>query len=85
MILSVCISESRISKHNLPTISINIPGYKTEHTPTESKAGGTLMYISEKISYKIHNNVNIYNPKQLKSTFIEILRPDLLGGIVGTI
>ena len=81
----ICISESRISKHNLPTININITGYNIEHTPTESKAGGTLMYISEKISYKIHNNLNIYNPKQLKSTFIEILRPDLLGGIVGTI
>ena len=44
----ICISESRISKHNLPTININIPGYNIEHTPTESKAGGTLMYISEK-------------------------------------
>ena len=81
----ICISESRISKHNLPTININIPGYNTEHTPTESKAGGTLMYISEKISYKICNDLNIYNPKQLESIFIEILRPDLPGGIVGTI
>ena len=44
----ICTSESRISKHYLPTIIINIPGYNTEHTPTESKAGGTLMYISEK-------------------------------------
>ena len=44
----IYISESRISKHTLPTINTNIPGYNTEHTPTESKAGGTLMYISEK-------------------------------------
>ena len=43
------------------------------------------MYISEKISYKIRNDLNIYNPKQLESIFIEILRPDLPGGIVGTI
>ena len=61
------------------------PGYNIEHTPTESKAGGTLMYISEKISYKICNDLNIYNPKQLQSIFIEILRPDLPGSIVGTI
>ena len=81
----ICISESRISKHNLPTININIPGYNIEHTPTESKAGGTLMYISEKVSYKIRSDLNIYNPKQLESIFIETLRPDLPGGIVGTI
>ena len=43
------------------------------------------MYISEKISYKRRNDLNIYNPKQLESIFIEILRPDLPGGIVGTI
>ena len=61
----ICISESRISKHNLPTININIPGYNIEHTPTESKAGGTLMY---------HWWI-----------LIEILRPDLPDGIVGTI
>ena len=34
----ICISESRIPKHNLPTININKPGYNNEHTPTESKA-----------------------------------------------
>ena len=81
----ICISESRISKHNLSTININIPGYNIGHTPTESKAGGTLMYISEKISYKILSDLNIYNPKQLESNFIEILRPNLPGGIARTI
>ena len=41
--------------------------------------------ISEKISYKICSDLNIYNTKQLESIFIEILRPDFPGGIVGTI
>ena len=81
----ICISENRISKHNLPTININIPGYYNEHTPSRFKAGGTLIYISEKISYKIHSDQNIYNPKQLESICIEILRPNLPAGIVGTI
>ena len=82
----ICISESKISKHNLPTININIQGYNFEHTLTESKTGETLMYISKKKnSYKIRSNLNIYNPKQLESIFIEILRPDLPVGIVGTI
>ena len=44
-----------------------------------------MRYISEKTSYKILSNLNIYNPKQLPSIFIEILRPYLPGGIVGTI
>ena len=44
----ICISESRISKHNLPTINIYIPGYNIEHTPIESKEGGTLMYYLRK-------------------------------------
>ena len=43
------------------------------------------MYISEKISYKIRSDLNIYNPKQLESIFIEILRQDIPGGIVETI
>ena len=55
----ICISESRISKHNLPTININIPRYNNERTPTKSKN-------RQKISYKIRNDLNIYNPKQLE-------------------
>ena len=43
------------------------------------------MYSSEKVSNKICSDLNIYNPKQLESIIIEILRPDLPGGIVGTI
>ena len=43
----ICITESRITKSNLLTSNIHIPGYKTEQTPTESSSGGTLIYISE--------------------------------------
>ena len=48
----ICITESRITKSNLPTSNIHIPGYNIEQTPTESCAGGTLIYISQKLSYK---------------------------------
>ena len=48
----ICITESIITKSNLPTSNIHIPGYNTEQTPTESSAGGTLIYISQKLSYK---------------------------------
>ena len=43
------------------------------------------MYISERTSYKIRNDLNIYNPEQLESIFAEILRPDLPDRIIRTI
>ena len=58
----ICISESRIHKGVDPSVNINIPGYTFEHTPTDSKAGGTLIYISNDIDYKIRNDLKIYIP-----------------------
>ena len=81
----ICISESRITKNNSLTTNINIPGYNFEHTPTESKAGGSLMYISDKISYKLHNDLNIYCSKQLESVFIEVLIPNKQNQLIGTV
>ena len=52
----ICISESRTTKNNSLTTTINIPGYNFEHTPTKSNAGGSLMYTSDKISYIVLNN-----------------------------
>ena len=80
----ICISESRITKNNSLTTNINIPGYNFEHTPTESKAGGLLMYISDKI-YKLYNLLNIYCSKQLESVFIEVLIPNKQNQLIGTV
>ena len=38
----ICITESRITKSNLPTSNIHIPGYSIEQTPIESSAGGKI-------------------------------------------
>ena len=81
----ICITESRITKSNLPTSNIHIPGYNIEQTPTESSAGGTLIYISQKLSYKNRLDLQIYHPKHLESTFIEILLPDKYNFIIGTV
>ena len=81
----ICITESRITKSNLPTSNIRIPGYNIEQTPTESSAGGTLIYISQKLSYKNRPDLQIYNPKHLESTFIEILLPYKSNFIIGTV
>ena len=70
---------------NLPTSNINTPGYNIEQTPTESSAGGSLIYISQNLSYKNRPNLQIYHPKYLESTFIGTLLPDKSSCIVGTV
>ena len=58
----ISISESRITKSNTLTTNIDIRGYNREHTPTESKAGGCLLYVSSKsILYTVENNLNQFS------------------------
>ena len=72
-------------QHRCFTVNFDIPGYNIEHTPTESKAGGCLLYISEKILYKLRNDLNVYCAKQLESVFIEVLISNKPSQITGTI
>ena len=81
----ICISESRVTINNSLTTNVNIPGYNFQHTPTESKAGASLMYISDKISYKMRNDLNIYCSKLLASVFIEVLIPNKQNQLIGTV
>ena len=67
------ISESRIKKDKSPINSINLKVYSHESCPTESASGGTLLYISNNLSYKPRNDLCIYKSTELESTFIEIL------------
>jgi len=68
----ICLSESRLKKNSDPTVNIDIPGFTMEHTPTESSAGGTLIYISNNINYKLRSDLKIYKSKELESTFVEL-------------
>ena len=81
----ICITESRITKSNLPTSNMHISGYNIEQRPTESSACGTLIYISQNLSYKNKPDLQIYHPKHLESTFTEILLPDKSKFITGTV
>ena len=38
-----------------------------EHAPTESPAGGTLLYIDKKYLYQLTNDLNIYKSRHLES------------------
>ena len=63
------ISKSRIIKGKSPIYKINLKGYSHESRPTESAAGGTLLYISNNLSYKPRNDLCIYKSTELESIF----------------
>ena len=55
--------------------NLNLNNYYFEFTPTETCAGGTLLYIANHLSYKCRNDLNIYKKNELESTFIQIVNP----------
>ena len=68
----ICIKERQrftkeLLKSSLPTSNIHIPGYSNEQTPTQSSAGGSLIYISQNLITKTdltskYITLNIWNP-----------------------
>ena len=54
---------------------MKLKNYSFEFTPTETFAGGILLYIANHLSYKYRNDLNIYKKSELESTFIEIVNP----------
>ena len=68
------ISESLLKLNQNPLTSVQLAGYSIEYTPTEYNNGGTLRYVKKGINYKLRKDLQIYKPKQLESTFIEIVQ-----------
>ena len=81
----IAISEKRITKQVSLLNNLNLNNYPLEFTPTETSAGGTLLYIANHLSYKCCNDLNIYKKSELESTFIEIVNPRKSNIIVGII
>ena len=81
----IAISESRILKDTHLSKNINIYNYSVVFTPTESHAGGTLLYINNKLSYKLRQDLCIYKSSELESTSIEIINPKKTNIIIGCI
>ena len=48
----IAVSETRIVKGKTPENSLKVMNYSDEFCPTESSAGGTLLYIRNHFSYK---------------------------------
>ena len=64
---------------------MNLNNYSFEFTPTETSAGGTLLYIANYLSYKCRNDLSIYKKNEMESTFIEIVNPKNSNIIMGVI
>ena len=71
----IAVSETQITRNVSLLNNLNLNNYSFEFTPTETCAGGTLLYIANHLSYKCRNDLNIYEKNELESTFIEIVNP----------
>ena len=81
----IVINETRITKQVSLLNNLNLNNYSFEFAPTETSAGGTLLYIANHLSYKCRNDLNIYKKNELESTFIEIVNPKKSNILVGVI
>ena len=80
----IAISESKLKTD--PTINISIPGYNTPRiTKTEAEKGGTMLYIADGKNYKPRKDLEIYESKELESTFVEIINPKESNDIIGVV
>ena len=78
-------SETRITRNVSLLNNLNLNNYSFEFTPTETCAGGTLLYIANHLSYKCRNDLNNYKKNELEYAFIEIFNPKKLNIIMGVI
>ena len=84
----LAITETKISKNIGPLIDISIDGYHPPiRTDTEASKGGTLLYIRDHLNFKPRTHLEkvMYSPKELESTFVEIINPQNVNTIVGSI
>ena len=56
----IAISETRITRQVSLSNNLNLNNYSFEFTSAETSAGDTLPYITNHLSYKCRNDLNIY-------------------------
>ena len=69
----IAISETKLQKGVKPMHNIELSNYEMESTPTKACKEGTLLYISKNLNYKPKDDLQIYEPTKLESTFFEII------------
>ena len=68
----IAISETRITKQVSLSNNLNLNNYSFEFTPTETSAGGTLLYIANHLLYKCRNDLNIYKEMNLNLILLKL-------------
>ena len=81
----ISISETRITKNIHKISNINLNNYAFGFTPTESSAGGPLIYVANHLAYKPRNDLQIYKKHDLESNFTEIINPKKSSIVIGCI
>ena len=77
----IAISERRITKQVSLLNNLNLNNYSFEFTPTETSAGGTLLYIANHLSYKCRNDLNIYK-KMNWNLLVNPKKSNIIGGVI---
>ena len=62
----LAITESRIKKDSSSPVNLHLDNYSVEQTPTETPAGGTLLYINKRLSYQLRNDLKLYHPGKIE-------------------
>ena len=81
------ISEIKFLKHSPLNFNFSLDGYSVEYTPTESSAGGTLLYITDQYTYTPRLDLAnmMYVSRELESVFAEISFSQKSNFIVGCV
>ena len=67
----IAINETWITTQVSLLNNLNLNNYSFEFTPTDTSAGGTLLYIANHLSYKCCNDLNIYKKKNLNLLWLK--------------
>ena len=80
----IAITETRLVKGFSSNQRLDLPGYTFLSNDTESSAGGTALYISDTLKTKVRSDFSTitYVPKNLESTFMEILNNGRDGNVI---
>ena len=78
------ISECGLVKIKSPLTNIDLPNFCFELTSAEYRKGGMMIYI-QNLRYKLRKDLNIYKPKAIELTFIEVINDKRLNTIIGCI
>ena len=68
---------------NEPSANVSIDGYNIPIiTYTEANKGGVCIYVADNLNFKLRNDLNIYESKELESVFIEIVNAKKANNII---